>query len=151
MNAERDQKIIQEYLEGATLTDVGKRYSLSNARVQQILARYKIQSRKPGPVAIRTPKTFGKLTTRERLLKKVRIVPDEAKGEHWIWTRKSKYGSFVIDGKTYYAHRAAWYIIKRKRPIGRLRKVCLIDNCINPEHWVENTRKLVVDKETGKS
>lgn len=134
----RDQDIVRLYLEGRTLQQLSKRYLVSHERIRQILIDNDIELRKPGPVAVKIRPAFGKLTTKERLLRSVKVVQDAASGEHWIWPdRTGGYGRFVIKGRIYYAHRASFYITYGRFPKSRLRKKCLLDRCVHPNHWKE--------------
>jgi uncharacterized protein (DUF433 family) len=45
----RDQAIITQYQSGETITALGARYGVSRMRIQQILARYGVDRRRPGP------------------------------------------------------------------------------------------------------
>jgi uncharacterized protein (DUF433 family) len=45
----RDQTIITQYQAGETITTLGAGYGVSRMRIQQILARYGVDRRRPGP------------------------------------------------------------------------------------------------------
>lgn len=135
----RQETIIRLYLEGGSLRLLGRRFGVSHERIRQILADGGVSLRGRGRVSIKVKPAFGKLTTRERLLKNVKVVPDAARGEHWVWVgiRHAGYGRFCFKGATHYAHRAAYYIRHGRLPKGRLYKECLIQGCVNPQHWHE--------------
>jgi transposase len=51
----RDQAIIAQYQAGETMTALGARYGVSRMRIQQILIRYGVERRRPGPQEGRPP------------------------------------------------------------------------------------------------
>ena len=63
----------------------------------------------------------------------------------WTWQAgclKSGYGHFWMEGKTYKAHRAAWYFTFGKWPSEDLHHKCKRRECVRPSHLSE-----VKDKE----
>lgn len=68
----------------------------------------------------------------------------------WLWTAGKNdkgYGKVKVDGKTVYAHRAAWFLERGKWPKKHLLHKCDTPACVRPDHVKEGTnRENVRDK-----
>ena len=56
----------------------------------------------------------------------------------WEWCAgisAKGYGTFLVEGKEWYAHRAAWLLYRGPIPDGLvLDHMCRVRNCVNPDH-----------------
>jgi len=146
MVEERNQQIVTAYNQGKSLRKLGLTFGVSHERIRQILMDNNVTLRPTGKVSLKVPSAFGKLTTRERFMSRVRVVKDVVKGDHWVWIGlngrcQRKYGRFVIRGKAYYTHTAGIFITTGRFPKSNLKKLCRITHCVNPAHWLERSTK----------
>ena len=137
-------KVVAAYAEGKTLEQIGVDIGRTNERVRQILISQGIKLRKPGPRGgFKFKPSFGRLTTRERFRKRITVVFEttpEGVVQHWIWDKRNSngYGYFRVRGRSHYAHRAAFIVIKGRPARGRTHRVCNSSSyCVNPDHWQE--------------
>ena len=146
MAGERDTQIVERYNQGQSLRKLGLSFGVSHERIRQILMDNNVVLRPTGNIRLKVSQSFGKLTTRERFMSRIRVVKDVVKGDHWVWVGlngkcQRKYGRFVIRGKAYYTHTAGIFITTGKFPKHGLKKLCRITHCVNPAHWLERGDK----------
>jgi hypothetical protein len=137
----RNEEICRLALEGQTLRELSEKYQISRERVRQILERNGIRLSMKKPKLKFAPR-FGRLTTRERFMKRV-----TRKDDHWIFKTDHRregnhhrpYSHFVIRGRVRYAHHVAFYLTHGRWPITTLRRdrVCDEPLCVSPKHWSE--------------
>lgn len=79
------------------------------------------------------PRTYVRTPAEPRFWAKV-----DKSGECWEWTASLKpngYGSFVFEGRTWYAHRLAYTLARGEIPHGlQLDHLCRNRACVNPDH-----------------
>ncbi len=81
-------------------------------------------------------------------------LPDQSKpyyagiGKCWIWTActfakkdgSNAYGSFTLNGRTYYAHRLSFFMENGHFPKkGQACHRCDVEKCVNPDHIFDGT------------
>jgi predicted DNA-binding protein YlxM (UPF0122 family) len=140
----RNEEICRLALEGQTLRELSDRYGISRERVRQLLARNHIRLAMHKP-KLKFSKKFGKLTTRERFMSRVKKQDD-----HWIFTKEHRseeshfrpYSYFVVKGRIRYAHHVAFYLTHGRWPLQTLRRVSFCDEpfCVSPDHWTEKRK-----------
>lgn len=135
----RNSRIVAEYAKDRqTIRSIGARHGLTPERVRQILTHQGSGTRRPGPRPQAGRVRPRPLSLQDRFFKHIEIVTDDAGQDHWVWKRTAGhgYGTFRLGGVLQYAHRAAFFLIRGRRP-SRLKKICMVRSCVNPVCWQE--------------
>lgn len=62
----------------------------------------------------------------------------------WIWTagvNSGGYGRMLFQGRQWYTHRLAWFLLMGEEPAEVLDHLCRRRRCLNPDHLMPSTQR----------